>query len=167
MTKQFAIAARDHGAGIPDQCFHRMTDGRRLPFVTAYRTDAEYDLCDLLTGGACAIAVEGLQHPAQPRPLLAGHARVRRDGTAVQGGEQPMDCFEAVQSVDAERHERGCGRNAIVDELKILAVAEVDPDIGGTIRAQRNRRANFRQGGGWQQRGRNGSEHDDAGVVLR
>lgn len=138
MAKQLAIAARDHGAGIPDQRLHGMARGRRLPFAAVERAEVENDLRDLLAGGAGAIAVEGLQHPAQPRPLLAGQACVRRDRTAMQGGEKTMDRFEPIQPVHAEQNDRGGGRGAIMDELKVLTVIEIDQQIGRTARAHRD-----------------------------
>lgn len=64
MTKQFAIAARDHGAGIADQRLNCVAGGSRLPFVAVERVGAENDLRDLLARGPGAMAVEGLQHPA-------------------------------------------------------------------------------------------------------
>ncbi len=149
MTKQLAVAARDHGAGIADQRLHGMARGRRLPFTAVERAKVENDLRDLLAGGAGAIAVEGLQHPSQSRPLLAGQARVRRNRAAMQGGEKTMDRFEPVQPVHVERHDRGGRRNAVVDELKMLAVAEIERHIGGAIRAQRDGGVDSWQGIDW------------------
>ena len=146
MTKQLAIAARDHDAGIADQRLHGMARGRRLPFAAVERAEPENDLRDFLAGGAGAIAVEGLQHPSQPRPLLAGQACVRRDRAAMQGGEKTMDRFEPIQPVHAERNDRGGGCDAIMDELKMLTVAEVDQHIGRTVRGQRDGGVDLRQG---------------------
>lgn len=136
MTKQFAIAARDHGASVTDQRFHSVAGGRRLPFVAIQRANAEDDLCDLLARSASAMAVEGLQHPAQPRPLLAGQARIGWNRAALQGGEKAVDRFETIQPVHAERHDRGGGRDAVVNELKMLTVAKIERHIGSAVRAQ-------------------------------
>ena len=87
MPKQFAIATCDHGVGIADQCLYCMANGRCLPFAAVERADSENDLCDLASGRAGAMTVEGLQHPAQPRPLLAGQPCVGWNCAAMQGGE--------------------------------------------------------------------------------
>ncbi len=130
MTKQLAVAARDHGAGIADQRLHGMARGRRLPFAAVERAKVKNDLRDLLAGGAGAMAIEGLQHSPQSSPLLAGQARVGWNRATMQGGEKAMDRFEPIQPVHAERNDRGDGRDAIMDQLKMLTVAEVDQDIG-------------------------------------
>ncbi len=130
MTKQLAVAARDHGAGIADQRLHGMTRRRRLPFAAVERAKVKNDLRDLLAGGAGAMAIEGLQHSPQSSPLLAGQARVGWNRATMQGGEKAMDRFEPIQPVHAERNDRGDGRDAIMDQLKMLTVAEVDQDIG-------------------------------------
>jgi hypothetical protein len=54
-----------------------------------------------------------------------------------------------------------------VDELKMLAVAEIERHIGGAIRAQRDGGVDSWQGIDWRQRGWRRPENDDAGVVLR
>lgn len=134
MTKQLAIAARDHGASVTDQRFHSVAGGRRLPFVAIERAHAKNDLRDLLARSAGAMAVEGLQHPAQPRPLLAGQARIGWNRAAMQGGKKTVDRFEPIQPVQAKRHDRGGGRDAVVDELKMLTVAEIERNIGNAVR---------------------------------
>ena len=60
MTKQRAIASRDHGAGISEQGFDGVACGGCLPVVAPERVDTKYDLRNLLLGCAMAIAVERL-----------------------------------------------------------------------------------------------------------
>ena len=78
-----------------------------------------------------------------------------------------MDRFEPIQPVHAERNDRGGGRDAIMDQLKMLTVAEVDQDIGRTVRSQRDGGVDLRQGLDRRQRGWRVPKDDDAGVVLR
>lgn len=60
MTKQFAIAARDHGAGIRDKVCHDVAGGGGLPFVTGEFADAQNDLGDFLLCRSGAIPVNCL-----------------------------------------------------------------------------------------------------------
>ncbi len=133
MPKQFAIATRNHGAGIADQRLDGMARGRRLPFASVERAGFENSLADLASGRACAMAVEGLQHPAHPRPLLAGQARVGRNHSAMQSGKKPINGFKAIKPIHAKRDDRCCRCEAFVNELKVLAVAEIEQQVGGAV----------------------------------
>mgnify|MGYP000231588145 CR=1 FL=1 len=93
MTKQRAIASRDHGAGVPEQGFDGVARGGCLPVIAIKRADPKYGPRNLLLGRPGAVAVEGLQHPSQPRPLLRSQATVERDSATVECGEQAADGF--------------------------------------------------------------------------
>ena len=84
MTQQFSISARDHEAGIPEQGFDDVAGGRRLPIVAIERGRPQDHLRDLLLGRAVAMAVDRLQHPPLPHALLAGQARIWRNGAAME-----------------------------------------------------------------------------------
>lgn len=103
MTKQFAIAARDHGAGAREEAGDRVTGGSGLPLVTVEFANAQDHLGNLLLGGSGAIAIDGLQHAPRAGELLAREARIGRNGAAVKGGKQPSDGFHAIEPVHAER----------------------------------------------------------------
>lgn len=134
MTKQHAIATRDHGAGIPEQRFDRVAGGGRLPVVTIECAGTKHDLRDLLLGGAIAIAVEALQHPTQSRALLKRQSRVRWNGPRVERREKAADRFKPVESLDAEWHERAergaSGSDTGANDLDALSVAEVIEEKG-------------------------------------
>ena len=87
MAKKHAIAAGNHGAGIPEQGFDRMAGGGRLPVITVEYASPKHDLRDFLLGGAVAVAVEALQHPARPHALLRRQARVRWNCAGMEGRE--------------------------------------------------------------------------------
>lgn len=167
MTKQLAVAARDHGPGITDQRLHGVAGGRCLPFIAVECADTKNDLRDRLARGPGAMAVEGLQHPAQTRPLLAGQARIGWDLAAMQGGEKTLDCFEPIQPIQAERDDRRGWCDAIVDELDVVPIAEIEKNIGAAVHTQRDGGVYFRQRIDWWHHRRRGPEHDDAGVMLR
>ena len=120
MTKQHAIAACDHGAGIPEQGFDRMAGRGCLPVVTIECAGTKHHLRDLLLGGAIAIAVEALQHPTQSRALLQRQSRVRWHSPCVKGREKATDRFKPIEPLDAEWHERG--ERGAVDDLAVRRV---------------------------------------------
>lgn len=138
MPKQFSIAARDHGAGIADQRLYGVASGRGLPFAAVERADSEDDLRDLAPGRAGAMTVEGLQHPAQPRPLLMGQAGIGWNRATMQSGKQTVERFEPIQPIHAEWDDCGGRRGAVMNELKVLAVAEIEEQVSGTVSRQRN-----------------------------
>jgi hypothetical protein len=107
MSKQFAISARDHRAGISQQSHDRMAGRGRLPFIAGEAAQVKDNLGDFLLGGAIARSVEGPQHPAQPNALLSRQTGVRRDGAAVKGGEEAVDGFQPIETIDAERNYGG------------------------------------------------------------
>lgn len=107
MTKQCPIASRDHGAGVPEQRFDRVTRGGCLPVVALERFQAEYDLRDFLLGRAVAMSVERLQHSSQSRALLFRQPRIGGNGSAVEGREQAIDGLKPVEPLDTEGNESG------------------------------------------------------------
>ena len=133
MPKQFLIATRDHGSGIADQCLDGMACRRGLPFASAERAGFENDLADLASGRAGAITVEGLQHPAHPCPLLAGQACVGRNRTAMQSSQKPINGFEAIEPIHTERDDCCCSCKTLVNELKLLAAAEVKQQVCSVV----------------------------------
>ena len=148
MTKQRAIASRDHGAGIPEQGFDGMAGGGCLPVVPLERVNTKYSLRDFLLGGAGTMTVECLQHSAGSRPLLASHARVLGNGASMEGREQAANSFKPVEPLDAEGHERAernvgrCAGGA--NKLKMLAAAEIVSQAGIAIAVHRNGGARYR-----------------------
>lgn len=133
MPKQFAIATRDHSSGIADQRLDGMACGRGLPFASVERAGFENNLADLASGRAGAMTVEGLQHPAHPRPLLVGQACVGRNHTAMQSGKKPINGFKAIKAIHAKRDDRCCRCKIFVNELKLLAVAEIEQQVSGAV----------------------------------
>ena len=57
----------------------------------------------------------------------------------MQSGQQPMDRFEAIQSIHAERDDRSSGRDAVKNELKMLAAADIEQQVSGAVRDRRDR----------------------------
>lgn len=167
MPKQFAIAAGDHGARIADQRLYSVPGGGSLPFAAVERAESENDLCDLAPGCTGAMTVEGLQHPSQPRPLLAGQSGVGWNCATMQSGEQLVERFESIQPIHAEWDDRGGRCDAVMNELKMLAVAEIEQQVSGSVCDQRDRCVDLRQWLDGRQRGWCGPEHDDAGVLVR
>lgn len=149
MPEKFAIAARDHGACIADQRLDGMARGRGLPLAAFERTGSENDLANLPSGRAGAMTVEGLQHPAHACPLLAGQACVGRNRTTMQSGKKPICGFEAIEPIHTERDDRCCGCDAIVNELKMLAVAEMKQQISVAVFSHRNHGIDHRRRIDW------------------
>ena len=85
----------------------------------------------------------------------------------MQSGKKPINRFEAIKPIHAERDDRCCRCETCVNELKLLAVAEVEQQVSGAVFSHRNRSIDNRRRIDWRQLGWRGSEHDDAGVVLR
>ncbi len=167
MTKQLAIAARDQGAGIPEQGLDGVARRGRLPLVAAKRRRLQKRPSDLLLRRAMTIAVDRLQHPAVAEALLWREPGIWRDGATEKRGEQAMDRFQSGEAVAIEQDQRGDRRclPSISDvfELEALPVAEI---VGNEVRS--------RVGSSYQARGfairdkmgRGRNEQDDAVVVL-
>ncbi len=102
MTKQSAVTARDHDAGITQQRFDCMAGRRGLPFVAVEIARSENDLRDVALRRAIAKAVEGSQHTPRPCPLLMRHSRIRRNGSSMNYREQAMNGFEPIKSFNVE-----------------------------------------------------------------
>ena len=126
-----------------------MAGRRRLPLVAVERVDTKNDLGDLLARRAGAMAIEGLKHPAESRSLLAGQARVGRDRTTMQGGEKAINRFEPIQPVHTERHDGRGWCDAIVDELEVLTIAEIEKNVGAAVQIQRDGSVYCRQRIDW------------------
>ena len=133
MTKQFAIAARDHGAGIREKVCHDVAGGGGLPFVTGELADAQNDLGDFLLCRSGAIPVNCLQHAPRAGQLLAREPCVGRNGAAVKGGKQPSDGFHAIEPLHAERdhrYDRLLGRPVVEKrQVQALAVSQFMQDM--------------------------------------
>lgn len=56
----------------------------------------------------------------------------------MQSGKQTVERFEPIQPIHAERDDCGGGRGAVMNELKVLAVAEIEEQVSGTVSRQRN-----------------------------
>ncbi len=129
MTKQFAIAARDHGASIPEKAHDGVPCRRSLPFIAGELSGAENRFCDLLLGRPLPRAIGGLQHSLGPFQLLARQTRVRRDDAAVQRCKKSGNRLHAVEAVEPERDQR-CERLVASGisgqhEMNTLAIADV------------------------------------------
>lgn len=149
MTKQFAIAARDHGAGIPEEARDGVAGGSGLPFVTGEFADAEDDLGDLLLGRSGAISVNCLQHAPRAGQLLTREARVGWNGAAVKGGQQPSNGFHAVEPLHAKwdhRYERLLGRSvAGKRQVQSLAVSQIVQEVKAVFGRQVRRPCRWRE----------------------
>lgn len=128
MTKEFAVAARDHGPGIAQERFDAMPIRGSLPFVAGQAADIEENLSDFLLGRTSSGAVEGPEHSAMAVALLTCQARVGRNGTAMQGREETLNGFDPVEALDSERDDGDPGRGMrgrVIDDLDMLAVSEI------------------------------------------
>ncbi len=129
MTKEFAVAARDHGSCIAQECFDAMPVRRSLPLVTGKTADIEENLSDFLLGRASSGAVESPEHSAMAVALLTCQARVGRNGTAMQGREETLNGFDPVEALNSKRYDGDPGRGMrcpVIDDLNMLAVAEIE-----------------------------------------
>lgn len=129
MAKEFAVAARDHGAGVAQERLDAMPIRTSLPLVAGKAADIEENLSDFLLRRASSLSVEGPEHSAISVALLTRQARVGRNGTAVQGRKETLNGFDPVEALDAERDggdpRRGV-RRGVIDDLDMLAVSEVE-----------------------------------------
>lgn len=128
MTKQSAIAARDHGAGVPQQGFDRMAGRRCLPCITVEVAGLENCLSDFLLGRVIAKAVKGAKHALRPCPLLGRYSGIGRDSAAMDCGEQAMQGFESIEPFKVERNDCRDRRRAGREQLKLLAIGK--PNYG-------------------------------------
>ena len=128
MTKEFAVAARDHGPGIAQERFDAMPIRTSLPLVAGKTTDIEENLSDFLLGRASSSSVEGPEHSAMAVTLLTRQARVGWNSAAMQGREETLNGFNPVEALDSERDDGDPGRRVrggVIDDLDMLAVSEV------------------------------------------
>lgn len=131
MTKEFAVAASDHGAGVAQERFDAMPIRGSLPLVAGKATDIEENLSDFLLRRASSLSVEGPEHSAISVALLTCQARVGRNGAAMQGREEPLNGFDSVEALNAERDggdPRRRVRRGVIDDLDMLAVSEVQTE---------------------------------------
>lgn len=129
MTKQFAIAAGNHGAGTSEKAHDGVPCRCGLPFVTGELSAAENHLGDLLLGRSVSFAISGPQHAPGTFQLLACQTRVRRHGTAVQRCEKTGNRLYAVETVEPEWDQRGelfiVGDIGRPDDMNAPAIAKV------------------------------------------
>lgn len=129
MTKEFAVAARDHGPGVAQERLDAMPIRGSLPLVAGKTADIEENLSDFLLRRASPGAVEGPEHSAMAVALLTCQARVGRNGTAMQGREKTLNGFDPVEALDSERDDGDPGRRVrggVIDDLEMLAVSEIE-----------------------------------------
>lgn len=127
MTKQFSVAAGDHGAGVAQQRLDGMTRGRGLPIVAVEHADVENDVGDVLLGRAVPVPIKRLEHASQARPLLPREAGVRRNGPAVQGGQQAANGLDTIEALEIQRNDgdrTDIGIGAVIDDLNTAAISE-------------------------------------------
>lgn len=132
MTKQAAVAARDHIAGVPQKRLDPVTGRRRLPFVSVKVADTKEDLGNFLLGRAISGAVNSLQHESLPSSLLTCKPQFARDGAAMKCAEKATHGFDSVEALKPKRNDGDSGlrqSNRIVGDLKILTIAESQSKI--------------------------------------
>lgn len=172
MTKEFSITAGDHGFGIAQECLDLVAGLRRLPCVAVEVINAEDDLGDFLLGCAVPVSVEGAQHSALPKALLARQPRVGRNGPAVQRRQEAIDGFDPVEALNTERD---CGdrvRVAVddrVDDLEMLSGFESEAIRNPVATHRRIAAPRFRwlAHSIWIELTRRRGEHDDACILPR
>lgn len=151
MTKQFAITARDKGAGIPEERHHGMSVRRHLPFIATEAAGAKDDPRDLLLGRAVAMSIERAKHLALARKLLPGEARIGRNDTAVKHCEQSEQCFYPIKTFQTQRDDGGkrnviarIGREKKLNALRgIIAPQQAVAKIVGSENALKRSRRPF------------------------
>ncbi len=171
MTKQFAIAASNHGAGIPEKAHDGVPCRRGLPFIAGEFSGAEDHLCDLLLGRPLPRAIGGPQHSLGPFQLLARQTRVRRHDATMERCQKAGDRFHAVEAVEPERDQR---RERLVasgiggqDDVNALAIAEVMQVMRAFLRDQSIRdRQCFGNVAIGREEGRRRRKDDRAGIGL-
>lgn len=171
MTKQFAIAAGNHGAGIPEKTHDGVPRRCRLPFITGKLSGAEDHPGNLLLGRAGARAVRSLDHPPGPRHLLAGQTRVGWNSAAVERCEKTGNRLHAVEAIEAERDQRRelliAGDTGRPDDMNALAIAEVMQVMGAVPRGQSIRpRQRFWNIAIGREDGRGRAQDDRTGIGL-
>ncbi len=171
MTKQFAIAAGNHGAGIPEQAHDGVPCRRGLPFVAGELSGVENRFCDLLLGRPLMRAIGGPQHPLGPFQLLARQTRVRRHDATVERCQKSGNCLQAVETVEPERYQRRelftVGDVGRPDEMNTLAIAKV-VQVMRAILVDEGIRCCQRNGSvaTGREEGRRGGQDDRAGIGL-
>ncbi|MBP2277028.1 hypothetical protein H4W01_002409 [Sphingomonas sp. PL20] len=166
MTKQFAIAARDHGAGIREEVGHDVAGGGGLPFVTGEFADAQDHLGDLLLGCSGAMSIDRLQHAPRAGQLLTREARIGWNGAAVKGGEQPSDGFHAIEPLHAKRDHRYerrlCRSVSGKRQVQALAVSQFMQDMRAVFGRYLSEGRAIRSDGCWRRR-----QYNRSGIFLR
>lgn len=137
MTKQFAIAARDHFEAILDQASRHVAFRRRLPVVTTDGLELEDYLGDLKLACTSTMSVDRLQHAPCAGQLLTGEARVGWNTAAMKGRHKARDSFHAIEALNAERndgHERLPGRMVGGEcQVEALPIAQIVQQVKGVF----------------------------------
>lgn len=172
MTKQFAIAARDHGEAILNQIHRRVAFRRVLPVVPPHGLEPEDHLGDLALARASAVSVNCLQHAPCAGQLLTRQTRVGRNGAAMKRGQKPGDGFHAIEALDAERdhsHELLAGRSVSGKrQVQALPVFQIVQDVEAVFGrlvpgpARLRERLAIPSEGYWRRR-----QYDRSGIFLR
>ncbi len=171
MTKQFAIAAGNHGAGTPEQAHDGVPCRCGLPFVTGELSGTENRLCDLLLGRPHSIAISGPQHAPGAFQLLARQTRVRRHGATVERCQKSGNCLQAIEAVEPEWDQR-CERPVASgiggqDDMNALAIAEVMQVMRAILRDRSIRyRQRYRDVAIGREERRRECKDDRTGIVL-
>lgn len=132
MTKQAAVAARDHVAGVAQERLNPVTGRRCLPFVSVKAADAKEDLGNFLLGRAIPGAVHGLQHESLPSPLLTCEPQFARDGAAMKRAKKATHGLDPVEALEPKWNDGDGGHryvNRVMGDLKILTIAEGQSEI--------------------------------------
>lgn len=141
-----------------------------LPFVAVEMAYVQEGLSDFLLCSAGPVSVEGLQHTSETSALLPGQAGIRRDGTAMQSREETTDGFDAIEAIKVERNHRDSDPVTVgaVQDLKMLSVAEREPEISGSaVRSDVGSPDRRGDVGAAAEVRRGFRQHHDAGVFLR
>ena len=148
-----------------------MTGRRCLPFIAIEGTDLKEGLSDFQLRCASSVSIEGLQHASEPNALLPGQAGIRRNCTAMQGGEQTPNGLDTVEAIKAERNHRDGDHVAAVGavmDLEILPVAERETEISvGAVHPVEDTPDCRGATAATSEAQRGLGQHHDTGVLLR
>ena len=127
MTKELAIATGDQITPLAKEAGDGKTGRGGLPLIAVQMTGTEQDLGDLLLGRAMEGGVGGLEDTPQARFLLRCEASVAWDrSTVVPVRQQPLDRFDAVEPLRAERNSghKPTALSQGSDEMQVCSVRQ-------------------------------------------
>lgn len=132
MTKQAAVTAGDHIAGVPQERLDPVTGRGLLPVVTVEPVDTKENLGNFLLGRAIAVSIHGLQHESLPSPLLTCEPQFARDGAAMKRAEKATHGLDSIEALEPKRNDGDSAlrhSDRVVSDLKILTISEGQSEI--------------------------------------